>query len=67
MIGSRLPKLIVDTMSHLGYKQQIEGGTHEQNGKLSCIDLIFTNKSNKVKGAGTGRVRTHYHLVYVDR
>ena len=60
-------KLIVDTMSRHGYTQLIEEGTHEENGKLSCINLIFANNKMKVTGPGDKRVGTHHNLVYVNR
>jgi uncharacterized membrane protein YcaP (DUF421 family) len=63
----KLMHMIRNKLGNYGYKQIVEGGTHEQNGKLSCIDLIFTNKIQKVAQRGNEEVGTHHNLVYGEQ
>ena len=58
--------LIVDTMSQHGFTQLVEERTHKQNGKWSCIDLIFINRKMKVTSSRNLRDEggTHHSLVY---
>jgi hypothetical protein len=54
-------------MESKGFSQRIEEGMYEQGGKLSCIDLIFTNRSRNIQGCGNVVTGTSHNLVYGDR
>ena len=44
-----------------GQKELVKAGTHEHRGKLSFIDLIFTNKTGREVGTGNETIGTHHH------
>ena len=54
-------KLIHGTVERYGKKQLVEDGTHEQGGRMSCINLIFTNKTAKIVGTGNHTVGIHHN------
>ena len=63
----KIATLIKEEMEGRGFTQLIGEGTHEQGGKLSCIDLIFTNRPKKITNWGTRVTGGGHSMVHATR
>ena len=63
----KIAQLIYEELEGRGFAQIIEEDTHEQGGKMSRIDLIFTNKPEKIAKWGTELTGGSHSMIFATR
>ena len=63
----KIAQVIYEELEGRGFTQIINEGTHHQGGKLSKIDLIFTNRPEKISQWGTEVTGGSHSMIHATR